>query len=62
MLGGRPAPPRKRTNIINYISGVDAYDEDLDGNLTETRQWVLGDNRAFGARRGALQRDGRASS
>jgi type IV pilus assembly protein PilY1 len=33
----------QRTNIINYISGVDAYDEDLDGNLTETRAWVMGD-------------------
>ncbi|HEY2387734.1 MAG TPA: PilC/PilY family type IV pilus protein [Candidatus Binatia bacterium] len=33
----------QRTNIINYISGVDSYDEDLDGNTTETRSWVLGD-------------------
>jgi type IV pilus assembly protein PilY1 len=33
----------QRTNIINYISGVDSYDEDLDGNVTETRSWVLGD-------------------
>lgn len=33
----------QRDNIIKYVSGVDAYDEDLDSNLTESRAWVLGD-------------------
>ena len=30
-------------NIINYIRGTDAYDEDGDSNTTEQRAWKLGD-------------------
>jgi type IV pilus assembly protein PilY1 len=30
------------TKLINYVRGVDAYDEDKDGNATEGR-WKLGD-------------------
>jgi type IV pilus assembly protein PilY1 len=32
-----------RTKLINYIRGIDAYDDDLDGNTTENRTAVLGD-------------------
>ena len=32
-----------RANLINHIRGIDAYDADLDGNTTETREWKLGD-------------------
>ena len=31
------------TKIINYVHGYDAWDEDLDGNTSEMRKWVLGD-------------------
>lgn len=31
------------TNLINFIYGHDAYDENLNGNTTENRAWVLGD-------------------
>src|SRR5262249_22269224 len=41
MLGA--ASSSQRDNIIKYISGQDAYDDDLDGNLTENRFWTLGD-------------------
>jgi type IV pilus assembly protein PilY1 len=30
-------------NLINFISGIDAYDENGDGNTTEKRQWIFGD-------------------
>ena len=30
------------TKLINYVRGIDAYDEDKDGNVTEGR-WKLGD-------------------
>jgi Tfp pilus tip-associated adhesin PilY1 len=29
--------------IVNYVHGRDAFDEDLDGNVTEAREWVFGD-------------------
>ena len=29
--------------VIDFTRGIDAYDEDLDGNLTEERAWKLGD-------------------
>ena len=29
--------------IIDFIRGVDSYDEDLDGNITEEKAWKLGD-------------------
>lgn len=32
-----------RDNIVNYIKGFDAFDADLDGNITEQRDWLLGD-------------------
>jgi type IV pilus assembly protein PilY1 len=33
----------ERDNLIGYIRGVDTYDEDADGNVTEERAWKLGD-------------------
>ncbi len=33
----------ERDKIIDFIRGVDSYDEDADGNLTEDRAWKLGD-------------------
>ncbi len=33
----------ERDNLINYLRGIDAYDEDVDGNSTEERDWKLGD-------------------
>jgi type IV pilus assembly protein PilY1 len=33
----------ERDNIINFIRGVDAYDEDADIDSSEERQWKLGD-------------------
>ncbi len=32
-----------RTNVINYILGADAYDDNLNANLSENRAWLLGD-------------------
>jgi type IV pilus assembly protein PilY1 len=31
-----------RDNLINFVHGYDAYDEDGDGNFTEKRNWILG--------------------
>lgn len=33
----------ERTAIIDYVTGFDVYDADLDGNRTERREWLLGD-------------------
>jgi type IV pilus assembly protein PilY1 len=33
----------ERDNLINYIRGIDTIDEDGDLNVTEERQWKLGD-------------------
>lgn len=33
----------EKDNIINFIRGVDTYDEDGDSNTTEQRAWKLGD-------------------
>ena len=32
-----------RDKVIDFIRGIDSYDEDLDGNKTEERAWKLGD-------------------
>jgi type IV pilus assembly protein PilY1 len=37
------ASSAERDKIIDFTRGVDSYDEDLDGNLTEDRAWKLGD-------------------
>jgi len=31
-----------RNKIINFIHGYDAYDENMNGNTTEKRAWILG--------------------
>jgi type IV pilus assembly protein PilY1 len=41
MLGA--ATTAERTQIINYTHGIDVYDDDEDSNVTEKRNWVLGD-------------------
>lgn len=41
MLGAASAT--ERTQIINYVHGIDVYDDDEDSNVTEKRAWVLGD-------------------
>jgi type IV pilus assembly protein PilY1 len=33
----------EKDNIINFTRGTDTYDEDVDGNTSEQRQWKLGD-------------------
>jgi type IV pilus assembly protein PilY1 len=33
----------EKDNIINFTRGVDTFDEDLDSNTSEQRQWKLGD-------------------
>ena len=34
---------REKDNIINFTRGIDTYDEDFDLDLSEQRQWKLGD-------------------
>lgn len=41
MLGAASAA--ERTQFINYVQGVDVYDDDEDSNITEKRNWILGD-------------------
>jgi type IV pilus assembly protein PilY1 len=41
MLGAASAT--ERTQIIDYVHGVDVYDDDEDSNITEKRAWILGD-------------------
>jgi type IV pilus assembly protein PilY1 len=33
----------ERDKVINFTRGTDTYDEDIDGNASEQRQWKLGD-------------------
>jgi len=39
---GKSPTDIEATNLINFVRGIDAYDEDGDGNSTEKR-WKLGD-------------------
>ena len=41
MLGVTTAT--ERTDLINYVHGIDSYDDDEDSNVTEKRNWILGD-------------------
>lgn len=41
MLGAASAG--ERANIIDYVHGIDVYDDDEDSNITEKRNWILGD-------------------
>lgn len=41
MLGA--ASTAERADIINYVHGIDVYDDDEDSNITEKRNWILGD-------------------
>ena len=33
----------EKNNLINFVHGLDAYDQDGNGNTTEKREWILGD-------------------
>lgn len=33
----------ERDKLINYVSGIDSYDDDGNGNTSEERSWKLGD-------------------
>lgn len=35
--------PAEKDEIISYIYGLDAYDEDIDTDITEQRAWIMGD-------------------
>ncbi len=37
------ADDTEKDKVINYVSGLDSYDEDGNGNTTEKRDWILGD-------------------
>lgn len=37
------ATASERDRVIDFVRGIDSYDDDLDGNSTEERQWKLGD-------------------
>jgi type IV pilus assembly protein PilY1 len=37
------ASDTEKNRLIDYIRGLDTYDEDADGNTTEERAWKLGD-------------------
>jgi type IV pilus assembly protein PilY1 len=37
------ADATEHDKIIDFIRGIDTYDEDLDGNVTEEKAWKLGD-------------------
>jgi type IV pilus assembly protein PilY1 len=41
MLG--VATTTERDKLVNYVSGYDAYDQDLDGSTDDKRDWILGD-------------------
>jgi len=45
MLGlvGTDATTANRDLLIDYVSGLDSFDEDRDGVLAEKRSWLLGD-------------------
>jgi type IV pilus assembly protein PilY1 len=32
-----------RDKLVQYIHGIDSYDQDVDGDATEKRDWILGD-------------------
>ena len=36
-------PAGGKNDLINFVHGIDSYDEDGDANTTEKRGWILGD-------------------
>ncbi len=42
-LEGSLGQPEDRDDLIDFLYGFDAYDDDDDGDETENRAWVLGD-------------------
>ncbi len=31
------------TNLVNFLYGIDSYDQNVNGNFTENRPWIMGD-------------------
>jgi type IV pilus assembly protein PilY1 len=42
LLGLEATDTANRNKVINFIHGLDAYDENGNGDLSEKREWVLG--------------------
>src|SRR5690606_17933359 len=42
-LTGAAATTTERNKLIDFVHGLDAYDQDGDGDTTEKRLWLLGD-------------------
>lgn len=42
LLGLSAGDTTGRDNVIKFIHGIDAYDENMNGNTTEKREWILG--------------------
>lgn len=42
LLGLSSGDTNGRDKIINFIHGLDSYDENMNGNTSEKREWVLG--------------------
>jgi len=42
LLGLSAGDATGRDNVIKFIHGIDAYDENMNGNTTEKREWILG--------------------
>lgn len=42
LLGLSSGDTTGRDKLINFIHGFDAYDENVNGNTTEKREWILG--------------------
>ena len=37
------ADSTEKDKVINFIHGIDAYDDNSDGNTTQKREWIMGD-------------------
>lgn len=37
------ADDTEKNRVINFVHGIDAYDDNSNGNTTEKREWILGD-------------------
>ena len=43
LLGLSATDSETRDQLIDYVYGFDAFDQDDDGEISETRSWILGD-------------------
>lgn len=37
------ADATEKNKVVNFINGIDAYDDNSNGNTTEKREWIMGD-------------------